>query len=229
MSSGNIFYQVAVFLMPMIVAITLHEVAHGYAALALGDQTARRLGRLSLNPISHVDPVGTIALPMMLAIMHAPVFGWAKPVPVVTSGMRQPRLDMALVGMAGPASNLVLGLLGAFAYVLFLGWQGDAADAGVAGFVADSLYSFLWINVFLAIFNMIPLPPFDGGHVVAGVLPEGLAEPYARLGRYGFLIMVVLLVILPSIAPEANFVARVIGPVANGVRDLFLHIAASVL
>jgi Zn-dependent protease len=226
MNSGNILYQVAIFLIPMIVAITLHEVAHGYAALALGDQTARRLGRLSLNPIRHVDPVGTVALPMMLAIMHAPVFGWAKPVPVVTSGMRQPRLDMALVAMAGPASNLVMGLLGAFAFTLFAIWQGDAIDGGIVGFVADSLYSFLWINVFLAIFNMIPLPPFDGGHVVAGVLPEGLAEPYARLGRYGFLIMVVLLVILPSIAPEANFIARVIGPVAEGVRDLFLRIAS---
>ena len=229
MNSGNILYQIAIFLVPMIVAITLHEVAHGYAALALGDQTARRLGRLTLNPIRHVDPVGTVALPMMLAIMHAPVFGWAKPVPVVTSSMRQPRLDMALVAMAGPASNLVLGLLGAFAHVLFVAWQGDAADAGVAGFVADSLYSFLWINVFLAIFNMIPLPPFDGGHVVAGVLPEGLAEPYVRLGRYGFLIMVVLLVILPSIAPEANFVARIIGPVADGVMHLFLRIASTVL
>ena len=228
MSSGNIVYQIAVWLIPLVIAITFHEVAHGYAALALGDQTARRLGRLSLNPIRHVDPVGTVALPMMLAIMHAPVFGWAKPVPVVTSGMRQPRLDMALVAMAGPASNLVMGLLGAFAFTLFAIWQGDAINSGVAGFVADSLYSFLWINVFLAIFNMIPLPPFDGGHVVAGVLPEGLAEPYARLGRYGFLIMVVLLVVLPSIAPEANFVARVIGPVAEGVRDLFLRIASVV-
>jgi Zn-dependent protease len=162
---------------------------------------------------------------MMLAIAHLPIFGWAKPVPVVTSGMRQPRLDMALVAMAGPASNLVQGLLAAFAYALFIAWQGEAADAGVAGFVADSLYSFLKINVFLAIFNMIPLPPFDGGHVVAGALPERLAEPYARLGRYGFLIMIVLLVILPSIAPEANVVAQVIGPVADGVRRLFLRLA----
>jgi Zn-dependent protease len=228
MNPDSIFYQIAVFLIPMIVAITLHEVAHGYAAWALGDQTARRLGRLTLNPIRHVDPIGTVALPMMLAIAHAPIFGWAKPVPVVTAGMRNPRIDMALVAMAGPASNLVLGFLGAIATVLFVAWQGEAASAGIAGFVADSLFSFLQINVFLAIFNMLPLPPFDGGHVVAGVLPEALAEPYARIGRYGFLIMIVLLVILPSIAPEANFVARIIGPVADNVARMFVRVAGAI-
>jgi Zn-dependent protease len=228
MNPDTIVYQIAVWLIPLIIAITFHEVAHGYAALALGDQTARRLGRLTLNPIRHVDPIGTVALPMMLAIAHAPIFGWAKPVPVVTSGMRNPRIDMALVAMAGPASNLVLGFLGAVAVVLFAAWQGEAIDSGVAGFVTDSLFSFLQINVFLAIFNMIPLPPFDGGHVVAGVLPAGLAEPYARLGRYGFLIMIVLLVVLPSIAPEANFVARVIGPVADNVARLFVRVAGAI-
>jgi Zn-dependent protease len=200
-------------------------VSHGYVAWALGDQTARRLGRLTLNPIRHVDPVGTVVLPMVLAVAHLPIFGWAKPVPVVTSGMRQPRLDMALVAMAGPATNLVLGLIAAFAIKLFAVAQGDALGSGIALFVADNLINFLRINVFLAIFNMIPLPPFDGGHVVAGALPEGLAAPYARLGRYGFLIMIFLLVILPSIAPGADVIARVIGPVADGVTRLFLHLA----
>jgi Zn-dependent protease len=228
MSPDNIVWRAAALLIPLIIAIVFHEMAHGYAAWALGDQTARRLGRLSPNPIRHVDPVGTVILPMMLAIAHAPIFGWAKPVPVVTSGMRHPKLDMALVAMAGPASNLVLGFLAAVAIRLFVAWQGEAVDAGVQSFVADNLINFLQINVFLAIFNMIPLPPFDGGHVVAGVLPAGLAEPYARLGRYGFLIMIVLLVILPSIAPEANFVARVIGPVADGVVRLFLRLAGAI-
>jgi Zn-dependent protease len=228
MNPDNIVYQVAIWLIPLIIAIVFHEVAHGYAAWALGDQTARRLGRLTLNPIRHVDPIGTVALPMLLAIAHAPIFGWAKPVPIVTSGMRHPRLDMALVAMAGPASNLVLGFLAAVAITLFVAWQGEAIDAGVPRFVADNLFNFLQINVFLAIFNMLPLPPFDGGHVVAGVLPAGLAEPYARLGRYGFLIMVVLLVILPSIAPGANVVAQVIGPVADGVTRLFLRVAGAI-
>ena len=228
MSPDNIVWQIAVWVIPLIVAITLHEVAHGYAALALGDQTARRLGRLTLNPIRHVDPVGTVALPMMLAIAHLPIFGWAKPVPVDASGMRQPRIDMALVAMAGPASNLVLGLLAAFAIALFQSWQGDTVPNTFALFLMDNLRNFLKINVFLAIFNMIPLPPFDGGHVVAGALPERLAEQYARLGRYGFLIMIALLVVLPSIAPEANVVARVIGPVADGVTRLFLRLAGVV-
>jgi len=225
MTQDNIVWQIAVWLIPLIVAITFHEVAHGYAAWALGDQTARRLGRLTLNPIRHVDPVGTVALPMMLAIAHLPIFGWAKPVPVVTSGMRQPRIDMALVAMAGPASNFVLGLIAAFAIKLFIMWQGEALGGGIALFVSDNLINFLTINVFLAIFNMIPLPPFDGGHVFAGVLPEGLAERYARLGRYGFLIMIFLLVILPSIAPGADVIAQVIGPVADGVTRLFLRLA----
>ncbi len=228
MSPDNIVYQIAVWLIPLIVAITFHEVAHGYAAWSLGDQTARRLGRLTLNPIRHVDPVGTVVLPLVLAIAHAPIFGWAKPVPVETAGMRNPRIDMALVAMAGPATNLVLGFLAAIAVVLFAFWQGEAIDAGFPRFVADSLFSFLQINVFLAVFNMLPLPPFDGGHVVAGVLPEALAEPYAQLGRYGFLIMIVLLVILPSIAPEANFVARIIGPVADNVARLFLTAAGAI-
>jgi len=228
MNPDNVFYQIAVWLIPLIIAIVFHEVSHGYAAWALGDQTTRRLGRLTLNPIRHVDPIGTVALPMLLAIAHAPIFGWAKPVPVTTSGMRHPRLDMALVAMAGPASNLVLGFLAAVAITLFVAWQGGAIDAGVPRFVAYNLINFLQINVFLAIFNMLPLPPFDGGHVVAGVLPARLAAPYARLGRYGFLIMIVLLVILPAVAPGANVIARVIGPVADGVTHLFLGVAGAI-
>ena len=225
MSQDNIVWQIAVWLIPLIVAITLHEVSHGYAAWALGDQTARRLGRLTLIPIRHVKPNKTNTQPKKKTNTQLPIFGWAKPVPVEASGMRQPRVDMALVAMAGPASNLVLGLVAAFAIKLFSMWQGDALGNGIALFIADNLVNFLSINVFLAIFNMIPLPPFDGGHVVAGVLPETLAEPFARLGRYGFLIMVFLLVILPSIAPGANVIAQVIGPVADGATRLFLRLA----
>lgn len=225
MTPDNILWRAATLIIPLVIAIVFHEVSHGYAALALGDQTARRMGRLTLNPIRHVDPVGTLALPMMLAIIHAPVFGWAKPVPVTTSGMRHPRLDMALVAMAGPASNVVLGVLSAVLLKFFIGWQGEATNDGPAAFVAVNLINLVTINAFLAVFNMIPLPPFDGGHVMAGALPARLAEPYARLGRYGFLIMVVLLVVLPSIAPQTDVVARVIGPVADGLAWLFLATA----
>ena len=230
MSPDNIVYRVAAWLIPLIIAIVFHEVAHGYVAWLLGDQTARRLGRLTLNPIRHVDPIGTVVLPMMLAIAHAPIFGWAKPVPVVTSRMRHPKLDMALVAMAGPASNLVLGFIAALALTVALGPQrGAVPEAGLVRFLLDNLANFLTINIFLAIFNMMPLPPFDGGHVVAAVLPAPLAAPYERLGRYGFLIMIGLLVVLPTIAPGADVVAQVIGPVADGVRGLFFSVAAALL
>lgn len=230
MNPDNIVYQIAVWVIPLVIAIVFHEVAHGYVAYLLGDRTAQRLGRLTLNPIRHVDPIGTVVLPLMLAIAHAPIFGWAKPVPVIPSRMRNPQLDMALVAMAGPASNLLLGFVAALAIVLVAVTQGGILpEAGFAGFLVENLINFLRINVFLAIFNMIPLPPFDGGHVVAAVLPASLAAPYARLGRYGLLIMLGLLVILPTVAPGADVVGRIIGPVAKGVTQLFLRIASAML
>ena len=230
MNPDNIVYQVAAWLIPLIIAIVFHEVAHGYVALLLGDRTALRLGRLTLNPIRHVDPVGTVILPLMLAIAHAPIFGWAKPVPVIPSRMRHPRVDMALVAMAGPASNLALGFLAAIALTLVvISQNGIPPEAGLSGFLFENLINFLQINIFLAIFNMLPLPPFDGGHVVAAVLPVPLARRYAKLGRYGFLIMLGLLVVLPTIAPGANMVAKVIGPVAAGVTRLFLGAAHAML
>jgi Zn-dependent protease len=230
MSQDGIIWRVATWLIPLIIAIVFHEVAHGYVARMLGDQTAHRLGRLSLNPIRHVDPLGTVIMPMVLAIAHAPIFGWAKPVPVISAHMRHPKLDMALVAMAGPATNLLLGLFAAIAMGVFLKALGTvpAVDTSAA-FLLDNLGNFLQINVFLAIFNMLPLPPFDGGHVAVAVLPPPLAARYAQLGRYGFLILFVLLVILPTISPGANVVARIIGPVANGVMRLFVGIARALL
>ncbi|MFA5966028.1 MAG: site-2 protease family protein [Sphingomonas sp.] len=230
MSPDNIVYQIAAWVIPLVIAIVFHEVAHGYVAWLLGDRTAQRLGRLTLNPIRHVDPIGTVILPLMLAIAHTPIFGWAKPVPVIPSRMRNPQLDMALVAMAGPASNLVLGFVAALALTLVAVTQGGVVpETGLAGFLVENLYNFLLINVFLAIFNMIPLPPFDGGHVVAAVLPASLAAPYAKLGRYGLLIMLGLLVILPTVAPGADVVGRIIGPVADGVTRLFLRLASAML
>ncbi|CAN5224198.1 site-2 protease family protein [soil metagenome] len=230
MSPDNVVYQIAVWVIPLVIAIVFHEVAHGYVAWLLGDRTAQRLGRLTLNPIRHVDPIGTVIVPLMLAIAHAPIFGWAKPVPVIPSRMRNPQLDMALVAMAGPASNLLLGFVAALGIALVAVMQGGVLpEAGIAGFLVENLFNFLLINVFLAIFNMIPLPPFDGGHVVAAVLPASLAAPYAKLGRYGLLIMLGLLVILPTVIPGADVVAQIIGPVADGVTRLFLRVAHGLL
>ncbi len=175
MNPDNVVYQIAAWLIPLIIAIVFHEVAHGYVAFLLGDRTAQRLGRLTLNPIRHIDPIGTVVLPLVLALAHAPIFGWAKPVPVIASRMRNPQLDMALVAMAGPASNLVLGFVAALGVALVARAAGGALpETGVAYFLFLNLINFLRINIFLAIFNMLPLPPFDGGHVVAAVLPSTL-------------------------------------------------------
>jgi Zn-dependent protease len=229
MTDPNLPYTVAVWLIPLVIAIVFHEVAHGYVARIFGDHTAERLGRLTLNPIKHVDPIGTIVLPMILAIAHAPIFGWAKPVPVVASQMRNPRRDMVLVALAGPATNFVLATLTAVGLAAFVGLAGGVPPEGAphtaVGFAFDVLYSFLLINVFLGVFNLIPLPPFDGGHVVQGLLPRRAAIQYAKLARFGLPLLLILLFVLPMISPQADIVRRVVGPIANAVADFFLHIA----
>ena len=215
--SDTFFYRIAIWLIPLVIAIVFHEVAHGYVARLLGDQTAAERGRLTLNPIRHVDPVGTVLVPMMLALANAPIFGWAKPVPVVTARLNHPRRDMALVALAGPGTNLILAAITAIAFGTWAVWDDGLPQTGVAGFVVDNLFNFLKINVFLAIFNLLPVPPFDGGHVVEAVLPRPLAAHYAKLSRFGFPVMLFLLVVLPMIAPRADVVARVVGPIADHV------------
>jgi len=210
MAPDNIVLKAATWIVPLVFAIVLHEISHGWVASAFGDPTARDKGRLSLNPIRHVDPFGTIALPLVLAVSGAPVFGWAKPVPVIARRMRRPRLHMVLVALAGPGMNLLLALLATLALAL-LRWLAPADGIGWA-FLYLNLANFLVINVFLAVFNLLPIPPFDGGHVVEGLLPRRLVRPWRRLGRFGFPLLIVLLVLLPMVAPGANIVARVVGP-----------------
>jgi Zn-dependent protease len=209
MSPDNIVFRVATWLIPLVVAIVLHEIAHGWVANAFGDPTARRKGRLSLNPLRHVDPVGTIALPLFLAVAGAPVFGWAKPVPVVARRMRNPRLHMVLVALAGPGMNLLLAIAGALLLAALLVRPGSSL---AWLFLALNLFNFVAINIFLAVFNMLPIPPFDGGHVVEGLLPRRAAVHYAKLKRYGLLLLVVLLFVLPQAFPAANIVDRVVRP-----------------
>jgi Zn-dependent protease len=220
MQPDNILFQAATWIVPLVLAIVLHEISHGWVAGAFGDPTAREQGRLSLNPVRHVDPVGTIALPLVLAVAGAPVFGWAKPVPVVPQRMRKPRLHMMLVAMAGPGMNLLLAVVAALVLAL-LRWLGPAEGAGWA-FLYLNLINFLVINIFLAVFNMLPIPPFDGGHVVEGLLPRAWARRYARLGRFGFLLLIVLLVLVPMAFPNANIVARVVGPPVGWIIRLLL-------
>jgi Zn-dependent protease len=219
---NDTLYRIAIWLIPLVIAIVFHEVAHGYVARMLGDRTAAERGRLTLNPIRHVDPVGTLLVPMMLALANAPIFGWAKPVPVVTSRLNHPRRDMALVALAGPGINLVMATIAAAGIGVWVGSAGGLPQAGPGGFVAANVINFLLINVFLAIFNLLPVPPFDGGHVVEAILPRPLAVHYARLSRFGFPVMLFLLVILPMIAPRADVVAQVVGPIADRVVGLML-------
>ncbi len=213
--------KAALLLGPLVVAIVFHEVAHGWVARWLGDPTAQEQRRLSFNPLRHVDPVGTVVLPLMLALASAPVFGWAKPVPVDARRLRNPRTGMVLVALAGPGMNLLLATVAA----LLLGL---VTQDGVGGLVATVLIQFILINVFLALFNLLPIPPFDGGHVVQGLLPRPLAEHYAKLARFGFPVMLILLVVLPSILPGANIVARVVAPPATWLSHQFLHVAGVV-
>lgn len=183
--------KVLVLGVPIIMAITLHEAAHGYAALALGDDTARRMGRLSINPLRHVDPVGTLLVPGILLLSHAGfLFGWAKPVPVSAWRLRDPRRGMALVAAAGPAANFLLAWLSALA----THWtDGVPGETGVV--VGGMVETFIVSNLVLGLFNLLPIPPLDGGRIAVGLLPERWAAVWARTERAG-LVLVILLVFL---------------------------------
>lgn len=218
----NMVYQIAVWLVPLVIAIVFHEVAHGLVARRLGDKTAEERGRLSLNPIRHVDPVGTIILPMILAIAHAPVFGWAKPVPVNYARLRHPRRDMVLVALAGPGMNLLLAIVGAAILLATMNWWGVQDSAGV--FIATNALNFIFINIFLGVFNLLPVPPFDGGHVVEGLLPPALGAQFHKIGRFSLLVLVVLLLVLPALSPSANVVGRVISPLVDSIATAILGI-----
>ena len=220
---SNIIYQIAVWLVPLVIAIVFHEVAHGLVAKRLGDPTAQDKGRLTLNPIRHVDPFGTVILPMLLAISHAPVFGWAKPVPVNYRRLKKPRRDMVLVALAGPGMNLLLALLGTALLAGTLFFTGGAGTI-TSAIVAANALNFVLINIFLAVFNLLPVPPFDGGHVVEGLLPPPLALRFRKIGRYSLLVFVLLLLVLPAISPQADVIARVVSPIVEAITRLFLGI-----
>jgi len=220
MTPDSLLFQVATWLIPLVVAIVLHEVSHGWVANAFGDPTARDRGRLSLNPIRHVDPIGTVLLPLVLAVSGAPVFGWAKPVPVVAKRMRNPRLHMMIVALAGPGMNLLLALVAGIVLALVRP-ETLPAEPGPL-FLLANLVNFIVINLFLAVFNLLPLPPFDGGHVVQGLLPRRLARGYAKLARFGFPLLIFLLLILPTLVPGADVVERVVRPPVEWLVRLFL-------
>jgi Zn-dependent protease len=173
----------------LLLALSVHEASHAWAASKLGDPTARMLGRVTLNPIVHIDPIGTILLPLMAFALNAPIIGWAKPVPVDTRNLAQPRRDFMWIALAGPASNLVLALLASIAMRLlpYLPLPAGGLDVITPLFLFTQ--SFLYINVLLAVFNMIPVPPLDGSNVVAALLPRHLAFQWDRLRPYGIFVL----------------------------------------
>ena len=195
MQLDTLLAAASVWVLPVVLAITLHEAAHGFVAHRLGDDTAFRLGRVTINPLKHIDPVGTILMPAILLLLRAPfLFGYAKPVPVNFNALRNPRRDMVLVALAGPVTNIVLATVAAALFHLVPYLPGSAAQ-----WVGQNLKNALIINVVLAVFNMLPIPPLDGGRVVVGLLPNVLASPLARLEPFGMMILIALLLFLPML------------------------------
>ena len=224
---NDTIYQAAAIIVPLIIAIVFHEVAHGWVAYALGDPTAKEQRRLSLNPLRHVDPVGTVILPGALKLLGMPVFGWAKPVPVIKQRLRNPRFGMMAVAAAGPGSNLLMAAIAAVAVGLMV--QGAVpAQGGVQGFVLFSLVQFIQINVFLALFNMLPIPPFDGSHIVEGLLPRAMVPGYERLAPLGFPLVLLVLVILPWLFPAFNPVGALLGGPVGWTYARYLELIGAV-
>ena len=221
--------QAAALIVPLILAIVFHEVAHGWMARLLGDPTAHEMNRLSLNPVRHVDPIGTLVLPGFLALIKAPVIGWAKPVPVDYRRLRNPRFGMMAVAAAGPGSNLVLAAIGAVLLGLLIKpYMGPAEPSGIVAFLALNLKNFLLINIFLALFNLLPIPPFDGSHIVQGLLPRAAARRYERIRPFGLGLMILLLIVLPSLVPGLSIVERFVLPPVQWVSGQYLDLAAAV-
>lgn len=192
MDELTLVQQLAVLVLPVILAITVHEAAHGYVADRLGDRTARLLGRVTLNPLRHIDPLGTVLLPLGMYALTGFLFGWAKPVPVNPRNLANPRRDMAIVAVAGPLSNLVMAVLWSLAIVVG-GWLLPVSSWVGAPLLLMGAAGVL-INAILLVLNMIPLPPLDGGRVLVGLLPPRLARLVAQVEPYGLFVLVALLV-----------------------------------
>ena len=224
----NLFYTISIWLLPVLIAITFHEAAHGFVARFLGDETASRLGRVTLNPLRHIDPFGTIILPAFLLLARSPfLFGYARPVPVNFRALRNPRIGMALVAAAGPAMNIGLAIAAALSFHLI-----DYLPVTIARWTALNLKNALVINAVLAVFNLFPLPPLDGGRIAVGLLPNIFAKQLARLEPYGMMILIGLLILLPLLGSQLgidlNLVSHVISTATDAVIGAILRVTGNI-
>lgn len=224
----DLIYIISIWLLPVLIAITFHEAAHGYVARFLGDNTASRLGRVSLNPLRHIDPFGTIVLPGLLLLARSPfLFGYAKPVPINFQALRNPRSGMVLVAAAGPATNIGLAIVAALGFHLIVYLPMIAAQ-----WAALNLKNALIINVVLAVFNLFPLPPLDGGRIAVGLLPNAFAKQLTRLEPYGMMILIGLLIVLPVLGSQfgvdLRFVSHFISIATDAVIGTILRLTGNI-
>jgi Zn-dependent protease len=221
------FIEASTWVIPVIIAVTFHEAAHGFVARMCGDDTAWRLGRVSFNPLKHIDPFGTVLLPGMLLLLRSPfLFGYAKPVPVNFKALRNPRRGMIWVAAAGPGMNIALATAAALAFHLVFYLPATSAQ-----WVAQNLQNAVVINVWLAVFNMLPLPPLDGGRVAVGLLPAFLARPLAALEPFGMLILIAVLFLVPllgqQLGVDLSIVSRVVGVVTGVIIDAIVWLTGN--
>jgi len=220
LSANDTIYAISVWILPLVIAITFHEAAHGFVAHHFGDNTAWERGRVTFNPLKHIDPFGTVLLPAVLLLSHSPfLFGYAKPVPVNFRALRHPRIDMVWVALAGPATNIALALITAGAFHLLL----YAPDSS-ARWIGENLKNALVVNVVLAVFNMLPIPPLDGGRVAVGLLPNVLAVPLSRLEPYGMLILIGFLILLPMAGAQLGLNLDVISAILRTVTGYIIRL-----
>lgn len=216
MQEFSIIQKISIWVIPVLFAITVHEVAHGWVARRFGDNTAFMLGRLSLNPFKHIDPIGTVVVPAIMLLMQAPAFGWARPVPVNYNNLRNPKRDMIYVAAAGPLSNLVMALF--WALIVRLGMSLVTTGAWYSMALVYMGSAGIFINLILMVLNLFPLLPLDGGRVLAGLLPTRLGGKYSRIEPYGIWILIALLVsgiLFRILSPFLSIAMQVVSPIAG--------------